>query len=472
MTVHSGLGVEAHHRRDTIKYATLVWQMRYPKTVLLALSFCAVTSIFAASKIFPYPFVQEDLPNGLRLITIPTDYPNIVALYIVVATGSRNEVEPGKSGFAHLFEHLMFRGTKEFPPNLYQAELQKAGASSNAFTTDDFTAYHTTFSKEDLARILSMEADRFQHLAVDPPAFKTETLAVLGEYNKNSANPGQKLAEMVRATAFKAHTYQHTTMGFLKDIEAMPNEYDYMLQFFDRYYRPEYTTIIVAGDVDPKRARSLVDERWGTWKRGSYKPAIPAEPPQDGPRTAHVDWPAETLPLIEVAYRGPAYSDNTEETVALDAISRLGFDETSPLYQKLVIEEQKVDSLRAGPPDHLDPELFGVRARVKKAADLPAIQQQIIATAEGFADTPVDARKLDALKEHLRYEFALELNNSESVAATVAQFVALRRTPETIDRYYDEYARLTPEDIRKAATKYLIAKNRTVVSLTPAAGAK
>src|ERR1700722_5591083 len=243
----------------------------------LALTLCAVTTLFAASKIFPYPYVQEDLPNGLRLITIPTDYPNIVSLFIVVGTGSRNEVEPGKSGFAHLFEHLMFRGTKEYPPARYQAELQNAGAASNAFTSDDLTAFHTTFSKEDLPRILSMEADRFQHLSVSSDDFKTETRAVLGEYNKNSANPMQKLFETTRATAFKAPPHRHPSMGFIKDVEAMPDEYDYSLKFFDRYYRPEYTTIIVAGDVDPKRVRALIDERWGAWKRGSYKPAFPTE---------------------------------------------------------------------------------------------------------------------------------------------------------------------------------------------------
>jgi zinc protease len=444
--------------------------MQFRKIALLCL--LAATSLFAAGKIFPYPYVQEDLPNGLRLITIPTDYPNIVSLYIVVGAGSRNEVEPGKSGFAHLFEHLMFRGTPEFSADQYQSELKSAGAASNAFTSDDLTAFHTTFSKEDLPRILSMEADRFAHLTVPPALFKTETLAVLGEYNKNSASPTSKLYETLRATAFKVHPYQHTTMGFLKDIKAFPDEYDYSRQFFDRYYRPEYTTIIVAGDVDPERVRALIDERWGTWKRGGFKPSIPAEPPQDAPRTAHIDWPSETLPWVAVAYHGPAYTDSSEETAALDAISRLGFGETSPLYQKLVIDEQKVDAMNAGPPNNIDPELFGVLARVKNAADLPSIQQQIIATAEGFASKAVDSGKLDALKEHLRYEFALQLDNSESIAASVAQYVALRRTPETINRYYDAYARLTPADIEKAARKYLIDKNRTVVTLTSKVASK
>src|SRR5438270_6063138 len=181
--------------------------MRKKSAILFMLLALAATSLLSgAGAIFPYPYVQEDLPNGLRLITIPTDFPNIVSLFIVVGTGSRNEVEPGKSGFAHLFEHLMFRGTPEYSPERYQSELKKAGAASNAFTTDDYTAYHTTFSKEDLAHILAIEADRFQRLSYEPPAFKTETLAVLGEYNKNSARPTSKLCETLRATAFKVHT--------------------------------------------------------------------------------------------------------------------------------------------------------------------------------------------------------------------------------------------------------------------------
>src|SRR5258708_6727963 len=129
-----------------------------------------VTQGQSPGNLFPYPYTVDDMDNGLRLVTVPTDYPNMVALYIVVQTGSRNEVEPGKSGYAHLFEHLMFRGTPEFSSERYQAVLRDSGAASNAFTTDDFTAYHTTFSKEDLPQILSLEADRFQHLAYDAGA--------------------------------------------------------------------------------------------------------------------------------------------------------------------------------------------------------------------------------------------------------------------------------------------------------------
>src|ERR1035441_10238639 len=168
----------------------------------LLLGCVAMASGAQPGKIFPYDYSQEDLPNGLRLITVntdrsedlpnglrlitvPTDYANIVATYIVVRTGSRNEVEPGRTGFAHLFEHLMFRGTEKYPSEKYNQTLNRIGAASNASTDDDLTVYHTTFSKEDLDTVLAMEADRFQHLKYAEPEFKTESLAVLGEYNKN-----------------------------------------------------------------------------------------------------------------------------------------------------------------------------------------------------------------------------------------------------------------------------------------------
>ena len=148
------------------------------------------------NKIFPYKYTIDDLPNGLRLITVPTDYPNLVSLYIVVQTGSRNEVESGKSGFAHLFEHLMFRGTEKYSAEAYNEIFKNAGADTNAYTSDDRTVYHATFSKEDLDQIMMVEADRFQNLKVPEELFKTETRAVLGEYNKNATNPVNKLFEI------------------------------------------------------------------------------------------------------------------------------------------------------------------------------------------------------------------------------------------------------------------------------------
>jgi zinc protease len=440
---------------------------------LFLLGLCAAFAGAAPppAKIFPYAYTQEDLPNGLRLVVVPTDYPNIVASYIVVQTGSRNEVEPGHTGFAHLFEHIMFKGTEKFPQAKYNETLKRIGAASNASTSDDLTQYYTVFSKEDLETVMTLEADRFQNLKYSEPEFKTESLAVLGEYNKNSSSPFSKLDEVLSDTAFDRSTYKHTTMGFLKDIQDMPNQYNYSTQFFDRYYRPEYTTILIVGDVQPKSVRALVDKYWGAWKRGSYKADIPREPAQQAPRTAHIDWPSPTLPIVTINYKAPAYDDSTRETAALDALSYLAFSETSDLYQKLVVQEQKADALSADAPRSVDPNLFGILARVKKESDIPYVQEQILATVRQFSEKPVDAARLETVRKHVRYSLALRMQSSDAIAAILARFIALRRTPETLNRLFDQYSALTPQDVQQAAVKYLTEKNRTTVTLTVQKGA-
>ena len=434
---------------------------------------CAANGSGPPEKVFPFNFTQEELPNGLRIVTIPTGFPNIVSLYIVVHTGSRNEVEPGKSGYAHLFEHLMFRGTPRYPSEKYTAIVKAAGADQNAYTTDDITVYHTTFSKEDLDPMLMLEADRFQNLKYSPEVFKTETLAVLGEYNKNSANPSEKLYETLRDTAFQRHTYKHGAMGFLKDIQDLPNQYDYGIEFFHRYYRPEYTTIIVAGDVSASSVRPAVERYWGKWKQGSYRADVPAEPPQEAPRNAQVAWPGRTLPWLAIAFHAPAYSDRDPDWAALDLLSYLGFSQNSDLYQKLVLQEQKVDLLDGGMAASADPLLFTVTARVKKPEDVRHVQEQVLATLENFGTTPVEEERLEAVKQHLRYQFSLSLNNTEAVASASARFLRGAQSLSTIDRLYDLYARISPADIQRVANKYLVAQNRTIVTLTgPGSGVR
>jgi zinc protease len=417
-------------------------------------------------KAFAYDYSIDDLPNGLRVITVPTDYPNLVALYIVVQTGSRNEPEKGKSGYAHLFEHLMFRGSEHYSGQQRDEILKKAGADSNAYTTDDRTVYHEVFSKDDLNKILELEADRFQRLKYPADGYKTETKAVLGEFNKNSADPEEKAYEVLRATAYKTHTYSHTTMGFIEDIEDMPNQYDYSLQFYGRYYRPEYTTIVMVGDLKRDEALKMVQKYFGDWKHGDYKPNIPAEPDQKEPRQSHVDWPSETLPLVYVAFRGPAYSDVSKDKAALDLLAPIAFGENSDLYQKLVLKEQKLDSLFYSFEDRADPELFMVGAKLKDVKDTDYVRQQIQETYQRLSRDLVPKDKLDSTRSRLRYQFALGMDSSEAIAGALASYIGLRRTPATIDKLFSLYDTVTPEDIRATAAKYFVDNHRTVVTLS------
>src|SRR5215213_10039818 len=417
------------------------------------------------SKLFPYPYTIDDLPNGLRLVTVPTDYPNLVSLYVVVAAGSRNEVEAGKSGFAHFFEHMMFRGSENYTPEQREAIFTRAGAETNAYTTDDRTVYHATFSKEDLEEIMKAEADRFQRLKYTPEQFKTEAKAVKGEYDKNSANPFSKMHEVLRETAFRKHTYAHTTMGYLKDIDDMPNQYEYSKQFFSRFYRPEYSTIVVVGDVTRERALDLTKKYWGTWQRGSYKADIPDEPAQNESRTAHIPWDAPTLPHLAIAFHGPKFSDSSKDVAALDLFQSVAFGENSELFQQLVLKETKVDVLEADFGHQADPELFTVYVRVKDPAQVSYVRDQILKTFARFKSETFPLERLNATRSRMRYGFAMAMNSNDRIAGALAPYIALERTPETLNRLFDTYQTVTAADIRAAVKKYFREESRTIVTL-------
>src|SRR5206468_925844 len=196
------------------------------------------------------------------------------------------------------------------------------------------------------------------------------------------------------------------------------------------------------------------DKYWGAWKRGSYRPEIPMEPAQEAPRDNRVSWTSATLPIVTVAFKGPAYNDGTKDSAALDALAYLAFSQNSDLYQKLVVREQKADALQGDAPGNVDPSLFEVTARVKKGEDMDYVRDRILETVKAFQEQPVDAARLDAVRKRLRYQLALSMDNSETIARTLAFYVSLRRSPETINKLYDQYAALTPEDVRQAAAKY------------------
>ncbi|MEX2495861.1 MAG: insulinase family protein, partial [Woeseia sp.] len=420
------------------------------------------------SRIFEMPYLMRDLENGLRVIVVPTDYPDIVTLQIPVQTGSRNEVEPGKSGFAHFFEHMMFRGTRKYPAPVYADILKKAGADQNAYTTDDYTNYHVTFTKADLEKVIEIEADRFQNLDYSEEAFRTEALAVKGEYLKNYSNPVAKAYERVRDLAFDTHTYQHTTMGFIEDIEAMPDQMEYSKTFFDRWYRPEKTSVIVVGDVDPERTFELVKKYWGEWKRGDYSVDIPQEPPLEGPVYEHIKWDAPTQPWMFMAFRGPALDPSGKDMPAMDLLASIYFSDSSDLYQKLVLEDQSVDELTAYFPNRKDPNLLMFYARLTDEKHAADVEGAINATLAEARTKLVDSKKVEETKSRLRYLFTSQLDNAGDIGSVLAAYVQFERTPETINEVYASYERLSAEDIREAANRYFVDARRVTATLSSA----
>ena len=421
---------------------------------------------------FPFPVHARTLDNGLRVVAIPYDSPGIVAFVTVVRTGSRDEVEAGHSGFAHFFEHMMFRGTKKYSGDAYNELLKRMGADSNAFTSDDPTVYHIVGPAAELETMFDMEADRFQNLAYTEEAFRTEAGAILGEYSRNASNPFLPISEKLRDLAFDAHTYEHTTMGFLADIKQMPEEYQYSLSFFDRFYRPDNVAVIVVGDVQPERVMALAEQHYGSWKKGYQAPAIKAEGPPQGPRRAHLDWATPTNPYLVVGYRTPAFAP-TRDWAALAVVEQLLFAENAPLYQELVVDKQWVDFVGGSADPHRDPYLFTVSARVKGTELLPQVEQAIVGHLRQLQEQPVDPARLERVKSYLRYSFALSLDTPRAVAFEVAQAIWLTGDPQDINRYWAEIDRVTAADVQRVAREIFQEKGQSVVTLShpaPAAG--
>ena len=290
--------------------------MRWKHPIIAAAALVLAAAIVAEGQtgreVFPFPVTTFELDNGLQVVGVDYDSPGIVAYYTVVRTGSRNEVEPGFSGYAHFFEHMMFRGTDKYPTEAYNAVVKRIGADSNAFTTSDWTTYYIVASSDALETIMDLESDRFRNLRYSEDDFRTEAGAILGEYNLNFSNPVSLLRERLHDLAYTTHPYKHTTIGLLEDIRDMPNHYDYSLQFYDRYYRPENSIVVVVGDFDQAELERLAAEYYGGWERGDFEPQIPQEPAADrgalGPH--HVAQPDPAVPddgLPRPGVLGPAH---------------------------------------------------------------------------------------------------------------------------------------------------------------------
>ena len=420
----------------------------------------------SSAKIFDMPYLMRDLDNGLRVIVVPTDFPDIVTIQIPVQTGSRNEVEPGKTGFAHFFEHMMFRGTEQYPAEVYNATLKKMGADQNAYTSSDLTNYHITFTKDDLEKVIELEADRFQNLSYTEDVFRTEALAVKGEYLKNFSNPSSKMYERISDLMFDQHTYQHTTMGFIEDIDAMPDQMEYSQVFFDRWYRPEKTTVILVGDVDPEATFELVKKYWGGWEQGDYDVEVPVEPPLEGPIYEHYQWEAPTQPWLSMVFRGPAFKATEKDMPAIDLMASIYLSQSSDLYQKIVIQEQWADQLIPYFWNRIDPGMLWIAVRLTDAEHAAAVRDAINETLVKARTELVSAQKVEETKSRLRYGFTSQMDSSGSIGSILAGFVHFERTPETINETYATYNSLTAEDIRHYANQYFIDSQRVTFTLS------
>lgn len=408
-----------------------------------------IISLINAQSIIPFKYQVHQLDNGLKVILVPNIGKGIVSYYSVVQTGSRDEWEEGKSGFAHFFEHMMFRGTEKYPN--YDQVISSIGADANAYTSFDRTVYHINLASNYLEKIIDLESDRFMNLKYSEMDFKTEAGAVYGEFRKGRTSPFSVLSEELHNLAFEKHTYKHTVIGFEEDIKNMPNLYEYSLTFHKRYYRPENVVILVVGDFNPNQTLELIKKYYSSWQKGYVPPRIQKEPEQTAPKEKTVYYDGKTSPILSLSFKGDAFDPANKNVVAAEILDEYLFGRTSDIYKKLVLKEQKVHSLSASFSSSKDPKLLSITARIKKENDIDYVYNEILAQLENSKKQKISPKKLEDIKNHLKYSFLMSLDTPGDIANNFAYYISLRGKIEDIDTYFKTLENITVDDVMNAA---------------------
>ena len=439
--------------------------------MLLAATLALALSAVAAPPVLPWQLHEKRLDNGLRVVVIPTDKSGFFAMYELVGTGSRDEVEPGHSGFAHFFEHMMFRGTKLYPAAARTSLLAKLGVDEGGYTTDDFTGYSLQGPSTALPELIALEADRFANLEYSEDDFKTESRAVLGEYNKNFANPDEKAWEALTNLAFDKHTYKHTTMGFLEDIQRMPNEFAYSRSFFKKFYTPDNVLIIIAGDVDPAAIHARFAKTFSSWRGQREKTRIDDEPALAAERRAVVEWANPTQPRVHIGWRVPSGVDDPRQAALGLLLKAYLFSPSSDLVKGLVLggsradDKALVEEVDCWWDVHKDASLFPVAVRVKEGAANDVVIDRIQGHLDSIAAGKINDRRFADVKSNLRYSMLMQFTSADRIASTVAWNSGPSMDTGFIEKLSAAMAATTVPELQAYVGKWFARQQRAVVEL-------
>lgn len=418
----------------------------------------------------PWTVESRTLPNGLTVAAAPFASPGVVALFVGLRVGSRDELQPGHTGFAHLFEHMMFRGTTHMTEEEQRLRIQHLGVDTSAYTWDDQTVYYTVGSADGLDEIVAMEADRLRNLSYTKEVYQTESRAVVGEYNRGAADPWTAMMEALHATAFTTHTYGHTTMGLAEDVRRMPALYDYSLLFRRMHYVPQKTTLVFAGDVNLERAVALAEAHLGDWQGEPSREQPPEEPPQTGPREASVPWAQPVAPRLLIGWRIPPFSAEDGTAAAIEVATELAFGRTSPAYRRLVLEEQVVEDLDVWSWPHRDSFLVIVAVRLRVPQALPRVREALQAATDDIAkaaDGPYLAQQVPRARDHILFGALLDIEAARDLGNRLIMLATVTGDPQAWPRHLQRLAAVEPADVARVAAEHLSARTRTTVILAP-----
>lgn len=424
----------------------------------------------AAGKLPPVKIVQYKLKNGLTVVMHPDHSTPVVAVNTWYHVGSKNEVT-GRTGFAHLFEHMMFQGSKNYN-NDYFSPLQEAGASVNGTTNQDRTWYYETVPSNFLELALFMEADRLGNLL---EAMTQEKMDNQRDVVKNERR--QRVDNQPYGTAFekigeimypKGHPYNWTTIGSLEDLQAA--SLDDVKDFFRQYYVPENTILVLSGSFDEKQAKTWVEKYFGPIAAGTkaIERPNPAMPKLDKEIRTTVDDSLARLPRRYMVWH--TVKQYAPDEAALDILSSiLSNGRTSRLQSKLLYEKEMVSSIFGGNGTSEIGGTFQIQATARPGKDLDAIEAEINTELERIKKEPPTAEEMSRAKNSIQAQTIFGLQTVLGKASQIGNYAGFLKDPNYFQADLDRYGKVTPADVQRVANQYLTA-NRLVMSYMPKQG--
>jgi zinc protease len=437
----------------------------FASAIVAVLLVAATFSLSAAMRPTKLQYEQYTLPNGLTVILSEDHSTPIAHLQLWYHVGSKNE-KPGRTGFAHLFEHLMFKGSKNVSPEAHTSFVSSVGGKSNAYTTEDETVFWETVPAQYLPLVLWLEGDRMASLRIDKDTFVNEREVVKEERRMRVDNqPYGRLNEIIYAQSFTTHPYRHPAVGSMEDLERAT--IDDVRDFYQTYYVPENATAVLVGDFDPAQAKTLIERYLGRVPKAA-KPVprdIPSEPAQTKERRITVEeaWP---LPAVVVAHH-ITFDGNPDSYPLHIAAKVLSDGQSSRIYKKLVYERQIAVAAFGNANLIEDPNLFYAVGIVQPGHKPEEVIDALIAELDRLKTEPISEHELQRTKNQFARDYILGRESDQQKALQLGHAVVIHHDITKADGEFDIFQNITAADVQRVARTYFTPENRVVITIMP-----
>jgi len=441
---------------------------RVPAVIAMAaaLVFCMAAAQDSVPRPTPFKYTMFTLQNGLQVVLLEDHSTPIVHLSVWYHVGSKDE-KPGRTGFAHLFEHLMFKGSKNVAPDQHPSFITSFGGQSNAFTDEDTTVFWETVPSQYLPVVLWLEADRMASLDVSDEKFRNEREVVKEERRMRFDNtPYGGLSEIIDDHAFTTSPYKHQTIGSMADLDAA--SIDDVRTFHDTYYVPNNATVAIVGDFDPAQARDLVTRYLAPVPRGKPVPRdIPAEPAHraEDRYTVTEPWP---LPAVVVSYH--ITYDGHPDSYPLHILDKILTDgDSSRIYRDLVYEKQMAVAAFGEAKLIEQPNLFYAVAIVQPGHQPADVLKELETTIDRVKTDGVTPEELNRAKRQFARDYIFGRETDQDKALQLAHAIVIHNDIKTADGEFDLFQNVTQADVQRVARTYFTPESRMLLTVLPKA---